>query len=106
MNRILLVITLFASASCLLPASAQKQKVSKTESHITLAKPQIKPATDITPTSFTANWEAVPGAEAYCVYVYTKKTAPQDGVTVITNEDFGGITSGSLLSPLGGDENY
>lgn len=35
----------------------------------TLTRPVVKPATNITSNGFTANWEPVEGAEAYCVFV-------------------------------------
>lgn len=71
-----------------------------------LAKPEAKPATAITAKAFTANWGAVEGAEAYCVFVYTQHTVAKDGWQTIADEDFANITSGSVNEPAGGDEEY
>ena len=73
---------------------------------LTLQTPKAKAATDITANGFTANWGAVKDAEAYCVFVYDKQTVTADGEQVIADEDFDGITSGSLSEPIGGDEEF
>ena len=83
--------------------SAQTLKAPRLQS-VTLDKPVVKPATAITANGFTANWEPVAGAEAYCVYVYIKDIAPSDGEFILADEDFNGITSGSIIEPAGGDE--
>ncbi len=83
--------------------NAQTLKAPRLQS-VTLDKPVVKPATAITANGFTANWEPVAGAEAYCVYVYIKDIAPSDGEFILADEDFNGITSGSIISPAGGDE--
>ena len=72
---------------------------------ITLDKPVAKPATDITSNSFTANWEPLAGAENYGLYVYTKEVAPADGEYTLMDENFSGITDGSIIEPAGGEEN-
>lgn len=69
-----------------------------------LAKPTVKPATAITAKGFTANWETVTGAEGYGVYVYEKQEITSSGDYTVLDEDFNGITEGSLIEPLGGDE--
>ncbi len=83
--------------------SAQSLKAPRLQS-ITLDRPIVQPATGITANGFTANWDPVAGAEAYCVYVYIKDVAESDGEYVLADEDFNGITSGSIISPAGGDE--
>ena len=95
----ILSLVLIAATS----AQAQQAKAPRLQS-ITLDRPVAKPATGISATGFTANWEAVNGAEAYCVYVYTKDVAPSDGEYTLIDEDFNGITSGSIIEPAGGDE--
>lgn len=87
--------TLFMTALAL-GASAQ----------ITLTKPETKVATDITSSGFTANWGAVKDADGYCLFVYDRKTVTADGEVTIADEDFNGITSGTLNEPAGGDEEY
>lgn len=71
---------------------------------VTLEKPVVKPATNISSAGFTANWEQVAGAEHYGLYIYTRSVAPSDGDYVILDEDFSGITDGSIIEPAGGDE--
>lgn len=95
----LIVCLLLAAA----PAFAQKAQVNRRAS-TTLARPTVLPATNITSSAFTANWEPVDGAEAYCVFVYIKDVAPSDGEYTIVDEDFNGIDFGSLIEPGGGDE--
>lgn len=96
---LILSLTLLAATT----AIAAIVKAPRLQS-ISLGRPVVKPATNITSSGFTANWEPVEGAEAYCVYVYTKDIAPSDGEYTIIDEDFNGITSGSLIEPAGGDE--
>ena len=69
-----------------------------------LEQPQAKPATNITDNAFTANWQPVDDAVAYCVYTYVKNVAEEDGLYTIIDEDFLGITQGSIIEPAGGDE--
>ena len=73
---------------------------------LTLNQPETKLATDITSSGFTANWGAVENADGYCVFVYDRKPVTADGEVTIVDEDFNGITSGSLNEPGGGDEEY
>ena len=73
---------------------------------ITLQKPETKLATDITSTAFTANWGAVKDADGYAVFVYDRKPVTADGEVTIADEDFSGITQGSLNEPLGGEEEF
>lgn len=76
------------------------------KAQLSLTKPVAKPATLITTRGFTANWERVDKAEAYCVFVYDQKTAAKDGETKIIDEDFPNINSGSINEPAGGDDIY
>ena len=87
-------------------ANAQLSKEVNKEEAAELAKPIVKPATAITDKGFTANWEKVEGAEGYSVSVYEKFVIDKADDYKLIDEDFNGITSGSLLSPLGGEENY
>ncbi len=85
------------------PAFAQKGQVARRASAV-LERPVVLPATNITNNAFTANWQPVDGAEAYCVFVYIKDVAAGDGEYTIIDEDFNGIDFGSLIEPAGGDE--
>lgn len=69
-----------------------------------LERPVVLPATNITNNAFTAHWQPVEEAEAYCVFVYTKDVVTADGEYTIVDEDFNGIDFGSLIEPAGGDE--
>lgn len=73
---------------------------------ITLSKPETKVATNITSSGFTANWGAVKNADGYAVFVYDRKQVKVDGEVTIADEDFNGITFGSIIEPGGGDEEY
>ena len=103
MKRIYMI---FALAVIAFSASAQKYKTMRKADSATLPKPVVKPATDITANSFTANWEAVEGAEGYVVTVYRKDVADTDGEYTLVDEDFAGLTEGSIIEPAGGDEEY
>ncbi len=92
------------TALLLVAAAAQAQPGKAPRRLATLDAPIVKTATNITSNAFTANWEAVPGAEAYCVFVYIKDVANTDGEYTIVDEDFNGITGGSIIEPAGGDE--
>lgn len=73
---------------------------------IDLPKPKALPATDITTKGFTANWEPIDNAEAYCVFVYTKSTVPADGEYNLIEEGFDGVDFGSLVNPVWHEEPY
>ena len=101
----LLMIVLMAMS---LPGTAKEVKSKKAARKAVTAfqKPVAKPATNVTTTGFTANWEPVAGAEGYAVSVYSRQEVPSDGTYTVLDEDFSGITDGSLLEPLGGEEDY
>ncbi len=89
---------LFAATAMAQKAQAPRQAAAN------LPAPVVNPATNITNNGFTANWQPVDGAEAYCVYVYIKDVMEQDGEFTLADEDFLGIDFGSLIQPGGGDE--
>ena len=84
---------------------SKEKKLAKKEA-MQLAKPVVLPATNITNNSFRANWEPVDGAEGYAVQVFSKTLVEAEDDYTVLDEDFSGITEGSLLEPLGGDEDY
>lgn len=63
-----------------------------------IAAPKALPATDVTATSFTANWEAVAEAKSYNASLYCTKTLAEDATVNVITEDFSKITLGSLES--------
>lgn len=66
-----------------------------------LAAPVAIAATDITHNSFTANWNAVTGAETYEVSVFVKATDTQ-----ITGSPFTATVTSQAVSALEGDTQY
>ncbi len=66
-----------------------------------LVYPTVKNASNVTETSYTANWEASPKAEGYYVQNYEIYTAPADEEKVILHEDFSKVTNGTIESPEG-----
>lgn len=96
MNRILHSIYTLMIGAIATSVSAQTQ----------LTKPVVLPATNVTPEGFTANWESVENAEAYCVFVYTEHTAQQDETYTVLHEDFDNITFGNIGNPVWSDELY
>ena len=61
-----------------------------------IAAPKALPATDVTATSFTANWEAVAEAKSYVASLFCAKTLTEPATVDIIKEDFSKITKGSL----------
>ncbi|MBD5358798.1 MAG: hypothetical protein HDR88_17725 [Bacteroides sp.] len=57
-----------------------------------IASPVLKPITDFTQTSFTANWEPVRLASYYYVEL-SKKVYTSDETSIVYNEDFENITA-------------
>ena len=84
---------------------AQAYKIPRTRS-VELPKPVTLPASGITEKGFTANWEAVPNAEAYCVFVYTEHIAVTGEEYTLVNETFDSIDFGTIADPVWGDETY
>ena len=74
-----------------------------------IAAPVAKPATDVTATGFTANWESVPDAQSYVLNVYKTVTTDKAGDVDIITEDFSGVNVGTLelveFKTLSGDIN-
>ena len=71
-----------------------------------LQKPVVLEPTNVTEHGFTANWEKVDGAEAYCAFVYTEHVAKKDETFALIAEDFDLIDFGSVQSPVWSDELY
>ena len=102
MKKFYIILSLLLTT---IAAQAQPLRRANTANRVQqLEQPQAKPATNITDNAFTANWEPVADAVAYCVYTYVKNVAEEDGLYTIIDEDFLGITQGSIIEPAGGDE--
>ena len=71
-----------------------------------LTKPIVREATNVSRHGFTANWEAVDNAEAYCVFVYTEHEAKKDETYTLLHEDFDRIDFGEIGNPIWSDEIY
>lgn len=61
--------------------------------------PEVLPATDVTATGFTANWNLVYRAQGYCVRLFLKHTAQGDEDFEMLHEDFEKIEDGTLDWP-------
>ncbi len=67
--------------------------------------PVATEATDVTATSFTANWNACDGATSYTLRVMPKPETPE--VTLLLSEDFSGFTNADGSTDLGSTlDNY
>lgn len=71
-----------------------------------LEKPVVLPATNVTRQGFTANWQPVAGADAYCVFVYTHQKIAKSGTYAVIDEGFDGVTFGSLNDPVWAEDTY
>lgn len=71
------------------PKFPGQQPLSNSVKALGISKPELKEATDITATGYTANWEPTPKAQSYEVTNYSIYTAAEDEEAhVILDEDF------------------
>ena len=61
-----------------------------------LDAPVALDASDVDDNGFTANWEATENAESYKVSVYATETLSEGRTVELVNEDFAGITEGTI----------
>lgn len=61
-----------------------------------LDAPVVLEASDVDDNGFTANWEATENAESYKVSVYATETLSEGRTVELVNEDFAGITEGTI----------
>lgn len=67
---------------------------------IDVPAPKALAATNVTPTSFTANWQSVPQATAYAVYTILTHTAQADNEPFnLFKSDFSAVKVGTIDSP-------
>lgn len=58
------------------------------------------PATNVTATSFTANWEYLPKAAGYIVKPFKYVATTDDGMLKVLDEHFSGATEGTVDNPV------
>ncbi len=56
--------------------------------------------TDVTSTSYTANWEYLPKADGYVVQNYRYETIAEDQEISVVSDDFSKITEGTIDNPI------
>ncbi len=103
MKRLLLLTYTLMLTAAFSTVNAQTEKM-RTATELT--KPVVLEATNVTRNGFTANWEPVENAEAYCVFVYTEHEASKDETFTVLYEDFNRIDFGNIGDPVWSDELY
>ncbi|MFV0467463.1 MAG: hypothetical protein ACK5MK_00905, partial [Dysgonomonas sp.] len=83
--------------------SKESNEMLVKEYQTSLEAPIMLPATNITNKSFTANWQAVDGANYYAFYTYLTHTAAVAEKYVIASEDFSKSLEGTFDDPIGDD---
>ena len=79
--------------------SAYSNEIRVVKPISSVSAPEATEATDVTATGFTANWNAVEGAEGYEVSLYKHEILANDSTVNILHDDFSGFTEGTLSSP-------
>ena len=88
------------SAAILAPAiPSQAAKLNRLKS-ASVSTPVVLPASEITDEGFTANWQPVPGADGYAVFVTSRQEVEQPGRYTLLYEDFNLISQGSVIEPV------
>ncbi len=78
--------------------SANSEAVKVIRKLASIASPKALPSTDVTSTGFTANWEAVDGANSYLVNIYAKRALTKEETIPTFAEDFSGVKVGTETS--------
>lgn len=86
-----------ASSQAALPAKESRPGPRRASS---VATPKTLPATDITETGFTANWESVPGADGYAIFVSSREEVKTPGTYMVLYEHFNLVAQGSVIEPV------
>lgn len=76
--------------------SPESEEIEVVPVYSSIDAPNAISATNISENGFTANWEAVSIADNYSVVVYKKETLAEDQTVTVLDEDFSGVTEGSL----------
>lgn len=79
-------------------SSENSEVVEVIKCKTSIEAPEALAATNITENGFTANWTKVNEAVSYIVNVYSKETLDVATDAVVFEEDFSGITEGTLSS--------
>ena len=95
-----LIVCLTAASSINAGAAMPARKMHKAPQGIVATSPKVLPATDVSSTAFTANWENVAGAEGYCVFVYEPIDIESDGTYKVLDESFNLVNIGSTIDPV------
>lgn len=99
------LIALALLAACTTVHAGRVSKMVRAPQRLVNVTPVTTPATDITATGFTANWQSVPGASGYAVFCYEPITIEETGDYYVLNESFNLVNIGSTVEPVW-DENF
>ena len=80
--------------------SAESSIVVAKEASVTVGTPTALAATEVTDGGFRANWTAADNAVYYALSTASYYTVPESGDFVIEDEDFSGITEGTVDNPV------
>lgn len=95
----ILLLALLLGAGTAAQAASPNYKMSK-QRRLVSVKPNVLPATEITETGFTANWDAVAGADGYAVFCYEPTIVAEPGEYAIIDETFNLVNIGSTVEPV------
>lgn len=87
-------------------AAPQRAKLAKAHHRAAMAAPVVRPATNVTLNSFTANWDAYAGAETYTLRVYCPVEVTRDGEYAVISEDFNTQPNGTFAEPYDDGTTY
>lgn len=99
MRRLYTLLLIGATAAAIQAAAPAKLSRPAPRRVAAVETPKVLPATDITETGFTANWEAVPGADGYAVFVSSRQEVTTPGEYLVLYEDFNLVWQGSVIEP-------
>ena len=78
--------------------SAYSNEIRVVKPITSLPAPVATDATNVTASGFTANWNAVDGAEGYEISLYKREVLQNDSNINVLYDDFSGFTEGTLSS--------
>lgn len=81
-------------------AAASKPMKTNPQRRLVNVTPTALPATDITTSGFTANWQNVAGADGYAVFCYEPTIVEEAGTYAIVDETFNLVNIGSTVEPV------
>lgn len=101
-----LYLSLFLIMATCATAGAAMHKTAPMKAGVTVKTPVVKAATDVTTTGFTANWEAVAGADVYQVTCYEPVAITAEGDYIVLSEGFNLVGIGTFQEPAYLDDFY